>query len=77
MLKRSHRVYDIAMRSEAVDDIRKEIATVLKTTDGVMTTPALFNMKLLDSCMRESQRFTPAFTGTLKCKTCSQGTPPS
>lgn len=56
-------MYDIAMLPEVTQDIRKEISTVLKETDGVMTSQALFNMKLLDSFMRESQRFTPPFTG--------------
>lgn len=56
-------MYDIALRPDVMNDIRKEIDTVLKETDGVMTTAALFNMKLLDSFMRESQRFSPAFTG--------------
>lgn len=56
-------MYDIAMRPEVTQDIRKEIVTILKGTDGVMTTAALFDMKLLDSFMRESQRFTPPFVG--------------
>lgn len=51
------------MRPELVRDLRKEIASVLKETNGVMTSQALFNMKLLDSVMRESQRFTPPFVG--------------
>lgn len=56
-------MYDLASRPEVVQDIRKEIKSVLADTDGVMTSSALFNMKLLDSFMRESQRFTPPFTG--------------
>lgn len=56
-------LYDLATRPEVVEDIRKEIASVLEETDGVMTSTALFNMKLLDSFMRESQRFTPPFVG--------------
>lgn len=51
------------MHPEVVADIRKEIVSVLGETDGVMTSQALFNMKLLDSFMRESQRFTPPFVG--------------
>lgn len=57
-------MYDIATRPEVAQDLRKEIHSVLKETDGVMTSLALFNMKILDSFMRESQRFTPPFTGT-------------
>lgn len=57
------RMYDLAVRPEVVEDLRKEIKSVLEETDGVMTSSALFNMKLLDSVMRESQRFSPPFTG--------------
>lgn len=56
-------LYDLAVRPEVVQDIRKEIASVLEETNGVMTSQALFNMKLLDSFMRESQRFSPPFVG--------------
>lgn len=56
-------MYDLAVRPEVVEDLRKEIKSILKETDGVMTSSALFNMKLLDSVMRESQRFSPPFTG--------------
>ncbi|KAF3766428.1 cytochrome P450 [Cryphonectria parasitica EP155] len=59
-------LYDLAMRPEVVHDIRKEIASVLETTDGVMTSHALFSMKLLDSFMRESQRFTPPFVDSFR-----------
>lgn len=66
-------LYDLAVRPEVVRDIRKEIASVLEETDGVMTSQALFNMKLLDSFMRESQRFSPPFVGRSTSKT-SQAT---
>lgn len=59
-------MYDLASRPELVQDLRKEITTVLKETDGVMTSLALFNMKLLDSFMRESQRFTPPFVDSFR-----------
>lgn len=55
------------MHPELIQDIRKEIVSVLEEANGVMTTQALFNMKLLDSFMRESQRFTPPFVGTSSC----------
>ncbi len=48
---------------EVVEACREEIRRVLKETDGVMTTNALFNMKLVDSVMRESQRLNPPFIG--------------
>lgn len=59
-------MYDLATRPEIVEDLRKEIKSVLSETDGVMTSTALFNMKLLDSVMRESQRFTPPFTDSFR-----------
>ncbi|KAG8162698.1 hypothetical protein KVR01_007176 [Diaporthe batatas] len=59
-------LYDLAMRPEVVHDIREEIASVLEETNGVMTSQALFNMKLLDSFMRESQRFSPPFVDSFR-----------
>lgn len=59
-------LYDVAMCPEVITDIRTEIKAVLAETDGVMTAPALFNMKLLDSAMRESQRMSPPFVGTCR-----------
>lgn len=67
-------LYDLAVRPEVVQDIRKEIASVLEETKGVMTSQALFNMKLLDSFMRESQRFSPPFVGR---STLTTAPPPS
>lgn len=61
------------MRPELVEDIRKEVASVLEETDGVMTSQALFRMKLLDSFMRESQRFTPPFVGMSTIPQCLVG----
>ncbi|KAK3937790.1 cytochrome P450 [Diplogelasinospora grovesii] len=55
----THILYDIAAHPEIISDLRDEIKTVLKETDGVMSTHALFQMKLLDSVMRESQRVNP------------------
>lgn len=59
-------LYDLASRPELVEDLRKEIASVLAGTDGVMTSQALFDLKLVDSFMRESQRFTPPFTDSFR-----------
>ncbi|KAI5918729.1 ent-kaurene oxidase [Camillea tinctor] len=53
-------LYDLVVRPDIIDELRKEITSVLETTDGVMTTHALFEMKLLDSVMKESQRVNPA-----------------
>jgi hypothetical protein len=41
---------------DIVQELRKEINTVLYAHGGVVTTGALFEMKLLDSVLRESQR---------------------
>lgn len=62
----SCRLYDLCTSPEVIPDLRKEISSVIEETDGVMTYKALFKMKLLDSFMRESQRFHPTFTGKLQ-----------
>ena len=56
-------LYDIVAHPEVIPDLREEIKSVLEETDGVMTTQALFRMKLLDSVMRESQRVNPLNMG--------------
>lgn len=43
-----------------IPELRKEIRSVMAANDNVMTTQALYQMKLLDSVMRESQRCNPA-----------------
>ena len=48
------------MRPELIADLRQEIKSVLSESGGVMTTHALYEMKLLDSFMKESQRMNPA-----------------
>ena len=55
----THMLYDLAAYSDCVDDLRKEITTVLSENDGVLSSHALFQMKLLDSFMLESQRHNP------------------
>ncbi|RYP88811.1 hypothetical protein DL769_000225 [Monosporascus sp. CRB-8-3] len=57
-------LYDSAAHPETVADLREEIRTVLKDNNDVMTTKALFEMKLTDSVMRESQRLNPPFSGS-------------
>lgn len=56
-------LYDLAIRPEVVDDLRAEIKTALGDNGGAMTTQALYDMKLVDSVMRESQRLNPPFLG--------------
>lgn len=56
-------LYDIIAQPQVIPELRKEIKSVLVETNGVMTTQALFRMKLLDSVMRESQRVNPLSMG--------------
>ena len=51
------RIYDlVGTCPEVILELRKEIQQVVADHRGVMTTRALYQMKLLDSVMRESQR---------------------
>ncbi|KAK8111355.1 Cytochrome P450 monooxygenase ATR2 [Apiospora kogelbergensis] len=50
---------DVVIRPDLVDELRAEIKQVLKNNNGLLTTQALYEMKLLDSVMRESQRWNP------------------
>ncbi|KAI5861450.1 cytochrome P450 [Durotheca rogersii] len=52
-------LYDLVVRPDVVAELRDEIRRVLAANDGVMTSHALFEMKLLDSVMKESQRVNP------------------
>lgn len=52
-------LYDLVVRPDIIEEVRKEIRSVLAANDGVMTSHALFEMKLLDSVMKESQRVNP------------------
>lgn len=51
----------LAERPELIEDIRKEIESVLKAEGW--TKKALFNMKLLDSSIKEAQRLKPLTSG--------------
>lgn len=39
-----------------IEDLRKEIKEVMEKHDNVLTNKALYDMRLLDSVMKESQR---------------------
>ncbi|KAI0887803.1 cytochrome P450 [Annulohypoxylon maeteangense] len=52
-------LYDLVIRPDVIEEVREEIETVLAANGGVMTSHALFEMKLLDSVMKESQRVNP------------------
>ncbi|RYP61968.1 hypothetical protein DL770_009669 [Monosporascus sp. CRB-9-2] len=54
-------VFDLVGYCPAViPELREEIRSVQAAHNGVMTTQALYQMKLLDSVMRESQRMNPS-----------------
>jgi cytochrome P450 monooxygenase-2 len=55
-------IVDLIQHPEAMQPVRDEIAHVLRT-DGWKKS-SLYNMKLLDSVIKESQRLKPFFTGT-------------
>lgn len=52
---------DLANHPEVVDDLRKEILEVLR--EGGWKKTSLYNMKLLDSVVKESQRMKPLQLG--------------
>ncbi|KAH6654487.1 ent-kaurene oxidase [Truncatella angustata] len=52
-------LYDLVVRPDLLQELRNEVKTVLAANDGVLSTHALFDMKLLDSVMKESQRTNP------------------
>lgn len=54
-------LYDLAQNPEIANELRKEIIQVLQE-DGGWKKTTLYKMKLLDSCMKESQRLNPAGT---------------
>lgn len=54
-------LYDLAQNPETANELRKEIMQVLQE-DGGWKKTTLYKMKLLDSCMKESQRLNPAGT---------------
>lgn len=57
----------LAQRPDFVQELREEIARVLKSA-GAWSKPALFNMKLLDSAIKEAQRIRPVLFGMLLCQ---------
>ncbi|TGJ80424.1 hypothetical protein E0Z10_g8342 [Xylaria hypoxylon] len=50
-------LHNLIQRPELINDLRKEIIEVLQN-EG-MTKPALFNLKLMDSVLKETQRLKP------------------
>jgi cytochrome P450 len=56
-------LYDLVVRPELIGELRAEVQKVLAENGGVMTTHALYDMKLMDSFMKESQRVNPGNLG--------------
>lgn len=52
----------LAQRPDFVQELRDEVASVLQAA-GAWSKPALFNMKLLDSAIKEAQRMRPVLFG--------------
>ncbi|KAK6197790.1 hypothetical protein LQW54_010562 [Pestalotiopsis sp. IQ-011] len=50
---------ELVVRPEVVEAVKEEIKDTLDRHDGVIHTQTLFEMKLLDSVMREAQRMAP------------------
>ena len=59
----------LAVRPDLMDDICKEMETVLKVEGWTKT--ALFNMKLLDSSIKEAQRLKPITSGMKTHLSCA------
>lgn len=57
------RLFDLVAHPDVIPALREEIRAVTGENDGVMTTKALFQMKLLDSVLKESQRINPTGLG--------------
>jgi cytochrome P450 monooxygenase-2 len=55
-------VLRLSKRPDFVQELREEIARVLRAA-GAWSKPALFNMKLLDSAVKEAQRMRPVLFG--------------
>lgn len=53
----SQTIGDLAQNQDFIDPLRKEIAQCL--SDGGWKKTTLYQMKLLDSCVKESQRMKP------------------
>lgn len=59
MLNANACLYELATQPTVVDELRREIKAVKAKHDGRLSSKALFDMKLLDSVMRETMRLSP------------------
>lgn len=60
-------ILDLARHPEFIQPLREEISSVLRAEGWKKT--ALYNLKLLDSCIKESQRMKPINAGKLSAQT--------
>lgn len=63
-------LYDMSSHPRYIDELREEIVKVLRE-DGGWKKTSLSKMKLLDSCMKESQRVNVLASGELIPRTTS------
>ncbi|KAI8628807.1 cytochrome P450 [Xylariaceae sp. FL1651] len=63
-----HALYDLAARPEYIEPLRREIAEVLKDSNGALRKQHLTQMRKLDSFMKESQRHNPPSIATFQRK---------
>lgn len=63
-------ILDLAKNPEIIQPLREEIVSVLGAEGWKKT--ALYNLKLLDSCIKESQRMKPINAGKISAKSSSR-----
>ena len=57
------RIFDLVTTPGIMGDLRNEIRTALEACGGAFTTQALFQLKLMDSALKESMRMNPIALG--------------
>ncbi|KAI9149632.1 Cytochrome P450 monooxygenase ATR2 [Paramyrothecium foliicola] len=55
----SYILHDLVLRPKLVEELRDEVKQALRDHNGEMSTTALFQLRLMDSVMKESQRLNP------------------
>ncbi|KAL4863119.1 hypothetical protein BDV12DRAFT_189894 [Aspergillus spectabilis] len=68
----SQTIFNLSSRPELVDDLRKEVISVIGQYGWVK--PALYQLKLMDSVLKETQRLKPISIGTMVRTTTSSVT---
>ncbi len=52
-------LYDLVIRPDIIEELRRELHSVLEAHGGEFTSEALHELKYMDSVMKESQRINP------------------